>query len=1165
MMAALRTLLIAVLVLFVGAAHAQDLPDAADIDAFRTEVEALPEGESRTELQTQLATLQSRTEALEEARRQRELFEEEIERGPERLQELRGTIAELRAAPPPTAPTVDFMNNARLQEFESELAEAETRFTALRTRIGEVDRALQTAAARPVNIISEAEAAQERIARISRQLDTLSASSTDLDTRLRRSALLAARASREAELLALEAERASNTARLERLQLERDLAQLEADRLALRIEGLQSVTGQRLMNEAGELQTRNLMALAGATTAPSRIVSATGVEVHPLIADFAERNAELIESLQALAEADTRLPEQRAQVQSQLASVSSNLNIVTQLTELGGLDRRAGETLRRLRAAVPVQAAVEADIERSRAQYLSAQQDFFLAQEELRNMPYGRMNAERLLSDFQRNNSDAPPLTVEEASWLDELYELRRDALDRITKAANARSASVIALQQLQTDLLDQTVELQTVLDENLLWLPSAEPVWLDWPAKVVRGTLELVQPARLASVLSTLQGRALALWPLSLLAVIAAVGLFTVRPRLRASMKDRGAKVGRVREDSLLHTPLVVLESFALALPLPILVGFTGWLLRSADAAPPIARAVGMGLTALAIFLMIFLTLRAAADRDGLFHRHIRVPEDLRRGIQTETRWFIPTAGTAVFVLALARDSRSTDVYEGVALAAFLALAVAAGLFFYRLLWGRRAAFTRTLESGSFWFRYRKPIIGLLVGLPFATAFAAGLGFLSTADEVLQLVMNTAVVALLLYVVYGILRRSVNITHRRLTLKQALQRREAALEARRKEEAALAEGDASDEAALPASPPPVDYEQIDLEQTSRQTRQLVGTITLIGFLAALWFIWRDLLPALGALDSVELYRNGTTVVGEGDDALEVTQYITLWDLVQSLVTIVLTIIAARNLPGFLEIFVLNRSNLESGVKYAIVTITGYVIIAFGLVTALNQLGVQWGQLGFIVAALGVGIGFGLQEIIANFISGIIILFERPVRVGDYVTVGDQSGNVSRIKIRATTLTDLDNKEILIPNKEFITSRVTNWTLSNSVLRLIIPVGIAYGSDTRKAQKIMLDTLKAEPKVLDTPAPQVIFVNFGDSSLDFELRVFCRSVEDRFPVINAVHTAINLALERAGISIPFPQRDLHLVSAEAPLKVGQPRAQKGAAPKLPEISPEPAE
>jgi len=152
-----------------------------------------------------------------------------------------------------------------------------------------------------------------------------------------------------------------------------------------------------------------------------------------------------------------------------------------------------------------------------------------------------------------------------------------------------------------------------------------------------------------------------------------------------------------------------------------------------------------------------------------------------------------------------------------------------------------------------------------------------------------------------------------------------------------------------------------------------------------------------------------------------------------------------------------------------------------------------------------------------LQEIIANFISGLIILFERPIRIGDYVTIGDQSGTVSRIKIRATTLTDLDNREILIPNKEIITGRVINWTLSNAVTRLKVNVGIAYGSDTDKARDIMIDILKENKKVLERPSPQVLFLGFGDSSND-----------------------INKALEAAGISIPFPQRDLHIVSDSYP-------------------------
>jgi len=191
------------------------------------------------------------------------------------------------------------------------------------------------------------------------------------------------------------------------------------------------------------------------------------------------------------------------------------------------------------------------------------------------------------------------------------------------------------------------------------------------------------------------------------------------------------------------------------------------------------------------------------------------------------------------------------------------------------------------------------------------------------------------------------------------------------------------------------------------------------------------------------------------------------------------------------------------------------------------------------------VTGLSVGIGFGLQKIIANFISGLIILFERPVRIGDYVTIGEQSGIVSRIQIRATTLNDLDNREILIPNEALISERVTNWTLSNSVTRLTVPVGIAYGSDTDVARDLMLDALRVNPKVLDTPAPQVLFTGFGASSLDFELRVFLRNFDDRIPVRHTIHTDINKVLAKAGISIPFPQTDLNIVSQSVPIEVAQ--------------------
>jgi len=228
----------------------------------------------------------------------------------------------------------------------------------------------------------------------------------------------------------------------------------------------------------------------------------------------------------------------------------------------------------------------------------------------------------------------------------------------------------------------------------------------------------------------------------------------------------------------------------------------------------------------------------------------------------------------------------------------------------------------------------------------------------------------------------------------------------------------------------------------------------------------------------------------------------------------------------------------------------------GYIIIAIGVIIGFDRLGLQWSQLRWIVTGLSVGIGFGLQKIIANFISGLIILFERPVRIGDYVTIGEQSGTVSRIQIRATTLMDLDNREILIPNEALISERVTNWTLSNAVTRLTVPVGIAYGSDTDQARDLMLEALNANTKILANPAPQVLFVGFGDSSLDFELRVFLRNFDDRVPVKHMIHTDINRVLEKAGISIPFPQRDLNIVSHSIPLELAtKKQTPKGSRPK----------
>jgi potassium efflux system protein len=191
----------------------------------------------------------------------------------------------------------------------------------------------------------------------------------------------------------------------------------------------------------------------------------------------------------------------------------------------------------------------------------------------------------------------------------------------------------------------------------------------------------------------------------------------------------------------------------------------------------------------------------------------------------------------------------------------------------------------------------------------------------------------------------------------------------------------------------------------------------------------------------------------------------------------------------------------------------------------------------QW-----LIAALGVGIGFGLQEIIANFISGLIILFERPIRVGDIVTVGDKDGIVTKIRIRATTIRDFDGRELLVPNKEFITARLLNWSLSDSKVRLVIPVGIAYGSDLEEALSILREITDEYPKILDDPEPSIIFGNFGENALELTARFFIGSFDDYWPLTTEVRSEIYKRFTEAGIVIAYPQRDIHFAS-EQPIRI----------------------
>jgi potassium efflux system protein len=301
----------------------------------------------------------------------------------------------------------------------------------------------------------------------------------------------------------------------------------------------------------------------------------------------------------------------------------------------------------------------------------------------------------------------------------------------------------------------------------------------------------------------------------------------------------------------------------------------------------------------------------------------------------------------------------------------------------------------------------------------------------------------------------------------------------------------------------------------------------------LVLFTVLVYLVWSDLISATSYLDSVTLWEYNA---GSSDNPQLAAM--SAADVLGALVIVVFTVTLARNLPGLLEILILSRIDLRQGSSYAITTLLSYTIVSIGIISGLSALGVSWNKLQWLVAALGVGLGFGLQEIFANFVSGLIILFERPVRIGDVVTIGDLSGTVNRIRIRATTITDFDRKEIIVPNKTFVTEQLINWSLNDTVTRIIIRVGVAYGSDLAKVRELLLDIATNNSRVLKEPEPMVLFLNFGNSTLDHELRVHVRELMDRNQAIDEINREIDRQFREHDIEIAFRQIDLNLRNSE---------------------------
>jgi potassium-dependent mechanosensitive channel len=619
------------------------------------------------------------------------------------------------------------------------------------------------------------------------------------------------------------------------------------------------------------------------------------------------------------------------------------------------------------------------------------------------------------------------------------------------------------------------------------------------------------------------------------LFAIPAFLLLLKQKKKLRATLQSIGKQPVETATGSFKYTVEALLFTVLLASIRPAMMWFVAWRMVGFSGVEEFPRAIAAGLGGMAIVWVTVQFLRGLFLADGLGEAHLKWKVKNPEVILNNLRWLGFILLPAAFIVAMFQWEGS-GVYRGsIGRVAFMAAMVGLAIFARRIFHHNRgisfkstAAIAKNKTSKVYYL-----LSATGVAIPIILAVISGFGFYYTAFVLTTRLMISLWLLLAFVLADSLLGRWLYI------IKWKLMARERSLEKELAEE--------KDEEKIEAQKAEPKISDIS-EQTRKLQRMFVGVLLVIG----LWVTWVDVLPALGILDNVEVWsrtvkENITEITEGGGQIVTVvskTMPVTLSDVCLSVIIIIITVIATRNIPGLLEISLLRRLPIDFGIRFAITTISKNVIVIVGVVMAFATIGIGWAKVQWLVAAMTVGLGFGLQEIFANFISGIIILLEQPIRVGDTVTVGDINGTVTRIRARATTITTWAKKELIVPNKEFITGRLVNWSLSDKIVRVEVPVGIAYGSDTKLAHEILLKVAAEHPMVVDDPPPLALFLDFGNSSLDFELRTYIKGIDFFFEVRDELHTAVDMAFREANITIAFPQRDLHLrtVNTKVPIE-----------------------
>ncbi len=705
--------------------------------------------------------------------------------------------------------------------------------------------------------------------------------------------------------------------------------------------------------------------------------------------------------------------------------------------------------------------------------------------------------------------------TPAEKTQLTNLLTERRKVGSDLIKSLNNQLNLAISLELTQQQITQISDQIQSKLDQQSFWVKSNNPINLDWFKKLPMSLkAQFDGIGKKIGFPTNFDNLPYLLTYVFILFVIGGL-IFKFKESIKQRLAVINGEINTLRSDSQWHTPLALFYTALLSLSGTLWFLATCQLLGFFFVKNP--QEFWEWSLSMAGYWWFFSFILAILRPNGILVCHFGFTKESAASLQDVTKRII------VSVVLLLNTSIFSNVMDtGLANDVLGEINTIVALLFCIVIIAPR--FIRTEKSLSSTTTDKRDrtifkIVRILLQLvPVILIALIALGYYYTALNLITHIINTYIAWVVWSLVRHTIYRGVTVASRRLAYRRLQEKRQ-------QKQQDSSDASASDDVVVITE----QEEGLDLNEVRSQLLRFADLFIWTALFVIFYYVWSDLVTVVSYLRDITLWQQTSTT-----EAGVVTETISLFNLIVALIIVVITYILVRNIQGILEILLFSRVKLSQGTPYTITTLLTYILVAVGGAWAFSTLGMSWSKLQWLFAALSVGLGFGMQEIFANFVSGIILLFERPIRVGDTVTINDVTGTVAKIRIRAITMIDPDRKEVIVPNKSFVTGQVTNWALSNTVTRLVVSVGVAYGSDLELVKRLLLQAANEQPNILKDPEPRALFLTFGASTLDHELRVYVGQVSERNDTLDALNRRVNELFAENNIDIAFNQLDIFI-------------------------------